>query len=114
MRNIKKLKFLDFLAVTPFTISIDSEGISEEGEPISALNISGKGIYTEKVKRLIDSEGKQIMLNGFILIKGDIAPELPIIASGTCKINGKKLSIYAGYRIFNPDGTVNHTKLELM
>lgn len=112
--RIKKLKFLDFLAVTPFNVSIDGEGISEEGEPIEALKVSGKGIYNEKVKRIIDADGKQITLNGFILIKGDIAPDLPTIASGTCKVNGKDLNIHAGYRVFNPDRSVNHTKLELM
>lgn len=112
--KIKKLKFLDFLAVTPYSVLIDDDGISEEGEPIEALKASGKGIYTEKVKRIIDAKGKQITLNGWILIEGDIAPDLPTIASGTCKINGKDLNIYAGHRVFNPDGTVNHTKLELM
>lgn len=112
--KIKKLKFLDFLAVTPYKVTVEGEGISEEGEPIEALSREGKCIYTEKVKRIIDPEGKQITLNGWVLIKGDIAPEQAIIASGTCEVNNKKLNIYAGYRIYNPDGSVNHTKLELM
>lgn len=113
-RNIKKLKFLDFLATTSCKLYIDEEGISEEGEPITALEVEKKGIYTERVKRIIDTDGKQIQLNGTILIKGDIIPDYKSLTSGICEIRGKKYNIYSGYRIFNPDGTVNHTKLELM
>ena len=113
VKNIKKLRFPDFLLTTDYTISLNQEGISEDGEPIKALTKDGKCIFSEKAKRIIDSEGKQITLLGKVIIKGDIAPSLKTISDGVISINGKDYEIHAGYRPRNPDGTIHHTMFEI-
>lgn len=112
--NIKKLDFPSFLANTDCSIVINKEGISEEGEPLKALSINKKCIFRERDKTIYNSEGQKVILNGEVLIEGDIAPDLNSVADGTVSLNGKRYKVYAGYRPRNPDGTVNHTKLELM
>ena len=67
VRNIKVLPFPDWLLTTEYSIILNRNGISEEGEPISSFNCSGKCIWSEKAKRVIDSNGKQITLLGTII-----------------------------------------------
>ncbi len=111
--NIKKLPFPDQLLVTDYSISLNQEGISEDGEPIKAFTKSGKCIFSEKSKRIIDSEGKQVILLGKVIVKGDIAPSLKTISDGTIIINASSYEIHAGYRPRNPDGTIHHTEFEV-
>ena len=113
-KNVKVLPFPDWLLTTDYSVTLNEEGISEEGEPISAFNGSGKCIWSEKAKRVIDSQGKEITLLGKVIVKGDIAPSLKSISDGVISINGCSYEIYAGYRPRNPNGTVHHTMFEVM
>lgn len=113
VKNIKVLPFPDFLLQTNYAISLNQEGISEDGEPINAFTKEGKCIFSEKAKRIIDSQGKQITLLGKVIVKGDIAPSLKTISDGTIIINGRTYEIYAGYRPRNPNGTIHHTEFEI-
>ena len=111
--NIKKLPFPDQLLVTDYSLTLNQQGISEDGEPLQAITKSGKCIFSEKAKRVIDSEGKETILLGKVIIKGDIAPSLKTISDGTITINASSYEIYAGYRPRNPDGTIHHTEFEV-
>ena len=111
--NINKLPFPDQLLVTDYSITLNQEGISEDGEPMSAFNGNGKCIFSEKTKRIIDSEGKQITLLGKVIVKGDIAPDLSNVSDGTITINGRDYEIHVGNRPRNPDGTIHHTMFEV-
>ena len=111
--NIKKLPFPEQLLVTDYSITLNQEGISEDGEPMSGFTGNGKCIFSEKTKRIIDTEGKQITLLGKVIVKGDIAPTLKTVSDGTIKINGNSYEIHAGYRPRNPDGTIHHTEFEV-
>lgn len=111
--SIKKLPFPKELAVIDYELSLNIEGISEDGEPMSALTKKGKCIFSEKAKRVIDSDGKQIELLGRVIIEGDIAPSLPSVSDGAISINGRTYEIHTGSRPRNPDGTVHHTLLEV-
>lgn len=111
--NIKKLPFPDQLLVTDYSVTLNQNGISEDGEPINAFTGNGKCIFSEKAKRIIDGEGKQITLLGKVIVKGDIAPELVNISDGVISINNHSYEIWAGYRPRNPDGTIHHTELEV-
>lgn len=111
--NIKKLPFPDQLLVTDYSITLNQKGISEDGEPLKAFTGSGKCIFSEKAKRVIDSEGKQITLLGKVIVKGDIAPSLKTISDGVITINASSYEIHAGYRPRNPDGTIHHTEFEV-
>lgn len=112
--RIKVLPFPDWLLNTDYSITLNEKGISEEGEPISSFSGSGKCIWSEKSKRIIDSEGKQITLLGKVIVKGDIAPSLKSVSDGAITINGNSYEIYAGYRPRNPNGTIHHTEFEVM
>ena len=111
--KIKKLPFPKELLTIDYDLTLNQEGISEDGEPMSALTISGKCIFSEKSKRIVDSEGKQVELLGKVIIEGDIAPSLPSVSDGAISINGRTYEIHTGSRPRNPDGSVHHTLLEV-
>lgn len=111
--NIKVLPFPDFLLNTDYSLVLNQEGISEDGGPLEGIKSSGKCIFSEKAKRIIDAEGKQITLLGKVIIKGDIAPSLKNVSDGVITINGCNYEIHAGYRPRNPNGTVHHTEFEI-
>ena len=49
-----------------------------------------------------------------MILKGDVAPKLSDISSGTIKIFERELTISKASRPRNPDGTVHHTEFEVM
>lgn len=112
--TIKKLPFPDWLLNTDYSIILNEEGVSEDGEPIEAFKSNGKCIFSEKTKRIIDSEGKQITLVGKVIVKGDIAPSLKSVSDGVITINGCSYEIHTGARPRNPDGTIHSTQFEVM
>lgn len=112
-KKVEIFPFPDWLLNTDYSISLNENGVSEEGAPIEAFTDSGKCIWSEKAKRSIDSEGKQITLLGKVIIKGDIAPSLKSISDGVITIKGCSYEIHAGYRPRNPNGTVHHTMFEV-
>ena len=111
--SIKKLPFPDFLCVTPCEIRLDEPDISEDGEPKAHAPIKAFCIYSERRKRLYDKDGKYTELVGKVIVKGDIAPKMREISSGTITIHEREMAIYSGIRAKNPDGTVNHMEFEL-
>lgn len=112
-KKIKELPFPDWLLTTDYSLVLNEDGISEEGEPIKLFETSGKCIFSEKAKRIIDSEGKQVILLGRVIIKGDIAPSLKNISDGVITINGCNYEIHTGSRPKNPNGTIHHTSFEI-
>lgn len=112
-KSIEKIPFPDWLLTTDYSITLNQEGISEDGEPISVFAGSGKCIFSEKAKRIIDSEGKQIVLLGKVIVKGDIAPSLKSVSDGVITINGCNYEIHSGARGRNPDGTIYCTEFEV-
>lgn len=114
--NIKKLPFPDFLLKTELIIKLhdDQSNIDENGSPIVKKEIADqKCIFSEKAQRIIDSDGKELILSGEVILKGDIAPDMKIISSGVVIINNREYQIYSGSRPRNPDGTIHHTTLLL-
>lgn len=112
-KNVKELPFPDWLLTTDYNLSLNDTGISEDGEPIKSFETKGKCIFSEKAKRIISSEGKQITLLGKVIIKGDVAPSLKNISDGVITINGCSYEIHTGSRPRNPNGTIHHTSFEI-
>ena len=114
-RNIKQVPFPDFLLKTPCVISLHEEKLSEDGGPvIHKGGIEKSCIFSEHAKRVIGKDGKYITLSGKVIVKGDIAPKLKTVSSGTIRINESDYEIHAGRRPRNPDGTVHHTEFEVI
>ena len=112
-QNIKVLPFPDWLLNTDYALVLNEEGVTEDVAPKEAFQTSGKCIFSEKARRIIDAEGKQVTLFGKVIVKGDIAPSLKTVSDGVITINEYSYEIHAGYRPRNPDGTVHHTEFEI-
>lgn len=104
----------EFMCTTDIHVIIDSEEIGEEGHPICLLDTDLKCNYQDKGKRILTSEQKIVQITGSAFFHGDIAPEIPVITSGTAVIFGVERQIVLGEKARNPDGSVNYTRLELM
>lgn len=109
-----QLPYLDSWDVTPVEITLLG-GIGEDGDNEVLGTWSGKVNYSEKSKRVQNKTGQWILLSATIRVKGDILPGVEFV-SGTVKVSGYDTvkSIVSYTRPRNPDGTVNHTKLELV
>lgn len=91
------------------------EGLSEEGEPLTSLDLKEqKCRFVEKTKIIINPDGKKVELIGKVILLGDIAPNIKKITGGEVIVNDSKYEIYQASRPRNPDGTIHHTTLELM
>lgn len=96
-------------------VIIYQEGLSEEGEPLTSLDLKEqKCRFVEKTKIIINPDGKKVELIGKVILLGDIAPNIKKISGGEVIINDSKYEIFQASRPRNPDGTVHHTSLELM
>ena len=106
-------KLLEPFIQTECKVTINQEGISEQGEPLKDLEITTKCRFVEKLKKFYTREGQEVKLLGRITVLGDIAPTVKI-SGGIVEIEGKKYYIYEARRPRNPNGSVHHTVLELM
>lgn len=107
-----KLPYPKHLDVTEIKIEV-LNGYNSNGTPKIVYEYVGKCRFNETHKQMRDADGKLLMLEGKAYIGCDVAPNLKRV-TGTATINGVKYQIYKAGRPRNPDGTVNHTKLELM
>jgi hypothetical protein len=107
-----RLPYLKSWDNTPVVISI-TEGIGENGEPNVVATYTGNCCYNEKSKTVRTADGQLIQLNAVLTVGCDIASDVPVLA-GEVEVAGKTWKIHSGSRGRNPDGTVHHTKLELM
>lgn len=114
---IKQLnpKHLKKLLNNECDVRIYQEGLSEEGEPLTSLDLEKqKCRFVEKTKIIINPDGKKVELVGKVILLGDIAPDIKKISGGEVIINGSKYEIYQASRPRNPDGSIHHTSLELI
>ena len=125
---IKKLnpKHLERLLNNKCDVKLYQEGLSEEGEPLTSLNLENQRCrFVEKTKIIITADGQKVELVGKVILLGDIAQKIKKISGGEVSniitmINGKevvnesKYKVYQASRPRNPDGSVHHTTLELM
>lgn len=98
---------------TEIKVVVDSEDLNENGTPKQLLNWTGKCNYQDKSKKIWTTDKVLVEVTGTCLIPGDIAPDLPIIPSGTVTIFNVDRVLVQGTKARNPDGTVNYTQLEL-
>ena len=98
-----------------WAISIDQDGISEDGEVLTATVVTAKCYYSGKAHQIMNAEKQIIRLEGTLIVLGDLFPTLTEVATGTAKKGEQKAhKIYKCDRPLNPDGSVYATVLELM
>ncbi len=99
---------------TEISLSFDREGITEYGEPLPAVEYTGKCNYQDKARTILTAEKKLVQITGSALFPGDICPDIPVISGGEAVIFGVKRRILEGRKARNPDGTVNYTEVMLI
>ena len=99
---------------TDIKITIYQEGLTEDGEPITAFKGNYKCNYQDCAKSVYTANKKQVKLSGIAYIPSDIAPDMPVLSGGIAVVNGVKRTIHTGVKARNPDGSVNYCKLELV
>lgn len=90
-----------------------TDGLNSDGVPNIVDTITTKVTFNERPKQRYDNDGKTILLQGKILVVGDISPTTKTL-DGTVLIDDVSYKISKGIRCRNPDGTIHHTELELM
>lgn len=98
---------------TPIKVTINTEGVSEDGEPIKAIELDLKCNYQDKVMTVLSDQQKIVKISGSAYFCGDIAPDLATLSGGRVNIFGIDRNILDSRKSRNPDGTVNHTYLGL-
>lgn len=99
---------------TPITVRIFSEGITEDGEPVTNVVLDLMCNYQDKAKTVITADKQIVQLCAQAYFIGDIAPGLAVISNGEVEIYGQTRRIFQGEKARNPDGTVNYTRLDLI
>ena len=96
---------------TPITLTIEQDGLDEDGAPIEAFTYSGRCNWQDGGRVELTAEQKYVRITGRAYFTGDICPGLPNIVSGYGMIFGKRREIAEGVKARNPDGTVNFTEV---
>lgn len=104
----------DVVCKTPIRVKLFYEGLSERGEPLTALDAELMCNLQDGAKTVMTDKQKLVEISGVALFNGDIAPDLPAISGGEVTLFGATRRILRGIKARNPDGTVNYTRLELI
>ena len=102
------------LCRVPIHVHLESEEISNTGEPVQILDMDLLCNFQDKAKSILTAEKKLIQVTGMALFCGDIAPEFPTLSGGSVVIFGQERRIEQGMKARNPDGTVNFCQLEVV
>ena len=112
---LKKLRYPKFADVTPCTI-VFTGGPSQFGDDDPLKTWEGKVNWSEKAQKVQDKDGNWIKLSGVIHVGADILDGIvDEVTGGKVNIAGlTNREINAINRPRNPDGTVNHTRIEVI
>ena len=115
--TLEKLMFPYWLETVPARAELYSSGLDDNtGAPSTAAEWEGLCVFSEKGKRVFGEERAGVSLSSAVVVHGDIAPELPVIAGGRFTVfpgTSREwiFEIKEGRRPRNPDGSVHHTWL---
>lgn len=102
------------LCKTNIHLTLEQEGLKEDGNPLESFIYDGKCNYQDSAKRIYTSEKKVIQVGGCAMFAGDICPKLATISGGTAIVFDTNRNIIGGRKNRNPDGTVNNTEVWLV
>lgn len=110
---IGKLRYPEWADVTPATIVFDGEPTEDGSDPAGTV-WTGNVNLSEKSRRVQDSDGRWISLACVIHVKGDILNGSEFKGGRVTVAGFTNRTIINLYRPRNPDGTVNHTRIEVI
>lgn len=110
---VGKLRYPEFADVTPATIVLDGEP-TQDGSDSPALTWTGNVNLSEKGRRVQDKDGRWVSLACVIHVKGDIFPGTEFKGGRVTVGDYTNREIVNYKRPRNPDGTVNHTRIEVI
>ena len=102
------------LCKVPIHVHLESEGLTNLGEPEQVLDLDLKCNFQDRAKTILTTEKKLVQITGTALFPGDIAPDFPTLSGGTVTVFGEERRIEQGMKARNPDGTVNYCQLEVV
>lgn len=102
----------NWVCTTPIDITIDGEGLNEDGAPNETTLTGLKCNWQDGGRAVFTDEQKVIQISGRAYFNGDICPSISNITAGTGTVFGEVREIYTGFKRRNPDGTVNHTEIQ--
>ena len=94
---------------TPITVTVNQEGLSEDGEPLEAFRANLKCNYQDSVKTVLTEQKKLVQITGSAYFVGDIAPYLPTLSGGTAIVFGIVRRIVDSRKARNQEVTDNYT-----
>lgn len=107
--------------VPPWARNADIEiklitGKNADGTEKTELVFTGRCNYSEKSRTVLDEQRRSVLLEGVVLVSGDIAPGRDLTGEARIMAGNQKIvrRIYRGSRGRNPDGSVNYTQLEVI
>lgn len=103
-----------YLCKTDIKVHLESEEISNLGEPSQTLDLELKCNFQDKATTVLTAEQKLVQITGTAMFNGDIAPAFATLSGGTVEVFGQERRIVSGMKARNPDGTVNFCKLEVV
>ena len=102
-----------FAQSMPVEVSIDLDGIDEDGAPIEGLRWEGPCNWQDRTAESFGREKADTEIRASLYFDGDPFEGLNVIAGGTVRCMGEERTIVQGTKARNPDATVNYTRLDL-
>ena len=98
---------------TPVTVTIFTEGLTEDGAPARASSMSLYCHRRSSSKRTYDRRHAEVTLTAVLYFCADFCPDFPEIPEGEVVLDGVRRRIVSGKKARDPDGTVNYIRLEV-
>lgn len=107
------MPFLEAWLNVDCAVTFEEVGLKEDGSPETSVTWLGRAKFVEQSKTVIDSQRREVLSVGNITVKGDVAPTVKLISSGSVTIDETTYAIVSASRPRNFDGSVYYTKLVL-
>lgn len=102
-----------FAQSTPVSVTVDAEGVDEDGAPIEGATWSGTANWQDASGIVFTKDRVEVDVRATLYIDGDPFPAVPWITGGIVEAFDGVREIVRGSKGRNPDGTVNFTRLDL-
>lgn len=103
----------DAVCTTPIRIYLE-DGFGEDGSPHRTVLFSGRCNYRRVLVTKLQGEHRTVTVTGEAYLTGDVLQGQELSGVAQVGEDTTPRPIVRAERAYNPDGTVNYTRLELM